>query len=325
MKIKKKLFAMIALCVSFSIFGQTREAGPWWPSEWGPDDQAGASNRITPQKVLEAFSLVQRGEIYELGQIYSNDMPLLGSRTYGLKLLPAGSADGRNRTVGNDEFLAAEVGQVGTQFDGLGHIGQEMEMADGSTERVFYNGFTGREIFSQSGLLDLGVEKIRPIFTRGVLIDVAGYKGVDHLDGDYEITVADVIGALERQGIDTDSITPGDAVLFRTGYGQLWFDDPDTYNGFAPGIGLEVAAWLIEQQVTVTGSDTYATEISTNPDPSLSAPVHQELMMKNGIFNIENMSFETLVADGVYEFLFVATPIRYEGATGSPLRPLAIR
>ncbi len=93
----------------------------------------------------------------------------------------------------------------------------------------------------------------------------------------------------------------------------------------SPGIGLEVAAWLVERKVTVAGSDVYATEISTNPDPTLSAPVHQGLMMKNGIFNIENMTFEELAADSVYEFLFIATPIRFKGATGSPVRPLAIR
>ena len=239
--------------------------------------------------------------------------------------IPGGSAAGANRVIGNDEFLAAEVGQVGTQFDGLGHIGQEMEMSDGRVERVFYNGFTGREIYAQDGLQQLGVEHIKPIFTRGILVDVASYKGVGWLASDYEISRADVLGALASQGIAADSIIPGDAVLFRTGYGQLWDEDPDTYNGDAPGIGLEVAAWLVEQQVTLTGSDTYATEISANPDPTLSAPVHQELMMKNGIFNIENMTFETLVADEVYEFLLVVTPIRYEGATGSPLRPLAIR
>jgi hypothetical protein len=325
MKNYRQRFVYLVLLVSALAAAQTREAGPWWPSIWGGDDQAGASNRITPEKVLQALSLVEHGEIYELGHIYSNDMPLVGTRTYGLKLVPAGSAAGRNKVVGNDEFLAAEVGQVGTQFDGLGHIGQEMEMADGHLERVFYNGNIGREIFAQDGLQRLGIEHIRPIFTRGFLVDVAGYKGVRHLASDYEISRADVLGALERQRIAADSIAPGDAVLFRTGYAQLWHDDPGTYNGDAPGIGLEVAAWLVEKQVTLTGSDTYATEISTNPDSTLSAPVHQELMMKNGIFNIENMTFETLVADAVYEFLFVATPIRYEGATGSPLRPLAIR
>ena len=90
------------------------------------------------------------------------------------------------------------------------------------------------------------------------------------------------------------------------------------------GSGLEVARWLVERKGTVTGSDTSVTEVSPNPTGQ-TIPVHQELMMKNGIFNIENMTFEELAAERAYEFLFVATPIRFEGATGSPLRPLAIR
>ena len=92
-----------------------------------------------------------------------------------------------------------------------------------------------------------------------------------------------------------------------------------------PGIGVEVARWLVERKVTVTGGDTSTNEVSPNPTRGLVIPVHQELMMKNGIFNIENLTFEELAADRAYEFLFVATPIRFKGATGSPLRPLAIR
>jgi kynurenine formamidase len=114
-------------------------------------------------------------------------------------------------------------------------------------------------------------------------------------------------------------------VLFRYGWAQLW-GTPAEYNASAlPGIGLEVARWLVERKVTVTGSDTSVTEVSPSPVRGAAIPVHQELMMKNGIFNIENLTFEELAAERAYEFLFVATPIRFKGATGSPLRPLAIR
>ncbi|MCP5144879.1 MAG: cyclase family protein [Gammaproteobacteria bacterium] len=315
---------VITLLAPLTVAAQSRDAGPWWPSEWGPEDQAGASNRITPEKVLEATSLVKRGKIYELGHVYTNDMPLVGARSYSLRLLPGGDAAGRNGNVGNDEFVAAEIGQVGTQFDGLGHIGAEMKMADGSVQRVFYNGYTAREMNAKDGLRALGVEQLKPILTHGILLDIAGYKGVQRLAPDYEITVADARGALARQGINESAIKPGDAVLFRTGYGPLWYSDTATYNADAPGIGVEVARWLVAKKVTVTGGDTFATEISRNPDPELFGPVHQELMTKNGVFNIENMIFEELVNDGIYEFMFIATPIRYKGATGSPLRPLAI-
>ena len=317
--------AVVSASLVLPAAAQTRSAGPWWPNaEWGPDDQAGASNRITPAKIVQAFSLVREGEVYEIGQVYEDGMPLVGTRTFGMKLLAAAGAAGENRVVYNDEFLATEIGQVGTQFDGLGHVGGEVEFPDGRVERVFYNGYTAAEMNASSGLVELGIEQIKPIMTRGVLIDLPGYKGVGRLERGYEVTLADVRGALSRQGIDEDSLTPGDAVLFRYGWAQLW-GEPAEYAGSTPGIGLEVAAWLVDKQVTIIGSDTSNTEVAPNPDAALVIPVHQELMMKNGIFNIENMTFEALAADEVYEFLFLANPLRIKGATGSPLRPLAIR
>ena len=316
---------LLALLGPAAAIAQSRTEGPWWPHpEWGATDQAGASNRITPAKVLAAMQIVQTGQTYELGHVYEASMPLVGTRTFGMKMLATGAPIGDNRVVYNDEMLAAEIGQVGTQFDGLGHVGAAVDYADGSRQLVLYNGFNAEEMDDKGGLRQLGIEHVRPIITRGILIDVPGYKGVERLEGGYEVTLADVLGALERQGIDADSIEPGDAVLFRYGWAQLW-NDHAAFNGATPGIGFEVSDWLIEKQITVTGSDTSVTEVSPNPDPSLAIPIHQELMMKNGIFNIENMNFEELAADEGWEFLLLANPIRFKGATGSPLRPLAIR
>jgi kynurenine formamidase len=305
---------------------QTREAGPWWPNaEWGAMDQAGASNRITPEKIVAAMRLVEAGRVFEIGQVYERGMPLGGTRDFALRLVPAIEPTGVNRVIYNDEFLASEVGQVGTQFDGLGHVGGEVRYADGSLHRVFYNGYTSAEMNAGTGLRKLGVEHVKPIITRGILVDLPAYKNVQRLEGGYEVTLADVRGALARQGIDERSIAPGDAVLFRYGWAQLW-STPAQYMGAAlPGIGQEVARWLVERKVTVTGGDTSTNEVSPNPTRGLVIPVHQELMMRSGIFNIENMTFEELAAERVYEFLFMATPIRFKGATGSPLRPLAIR
>ena len=317
---------LLTTLLPFAAGAQTREAGPWWPhAEWGAQDQAGASNRITSAKILEALGLVTTGRVYEIGQVYERGMPMGGTRDYALRLVPAIEPAGTNRVLYNDEFLAAEVGQVGTQFDGLGHIGGEVRYADGSLHRVFYNGFTTAEMNAVTGLRQLGVEHVKPIITRGVLVDLPAFKGVARLAGGYEVTLADVRGALARQSIAESSIRPGDAVLFRYGWAQLW-STPAEYNAAAlPGIGLDVANWLVERKVTVTGSDTSVTEVTPSPMRGAAIPVHQELMMKNGIFNIENMTFEELAAERAYEFLFLATTIRFEGATGSPLRPLAVR
>jgi kynurenine formamidase len=317
---------LCALVLPFTVAAQTRESGPWWPNaEWGPMDQAGASNRITPEKIVAALTLAKTGRVYEIGHVYERGMPMGATRDYALRLVPAIEPTGTNRVLYNDEFVAAEIGQVGTQFDGLGHIGGEVRYADGSLHRVFYNGYTTAEMNAGTGLRQLGVEHVKPLITRGVLVDLPAYKNVPRLAGGYEVTLADVRGALARQGIAENSIGPGDAVLFRYGWAQLW-STPAEYNaGSLPGIGMEVARWLVERKITVTGSDTSVTEVTPSPVQGAAIPVHQELMMKNGIFNIENMTFEELAADRGYEFLFLATPIRFEGATGSPLRPLAIR
>jgi hypothetical protein len=180
-----------------SVSGQTRDKGPWWPHpEWGPADQAGASNRVTPEKILEAVSLVSTGKVYELGQVYERGMPLVGQRSYAMFIpgMPTGGPFGDQNLVYNDDFLCTEIGQVGTQFDGPGHIGRRMTMADGSTVDVYYNGFTSDEMEAPYGLRELGVESVKPFITRGILIDVAGYKGVETLPNGYVVTLAGCAG-----------------------------------------------------------------------------------------------------------------------------------
>ena len=318
-----------ALLFLFTVTGlaQTRASGPWWPHPiWGAEDQAGASNWITPEKIVEAVRLVKTGKVYELGQVYEKGMPMFGQRTF--TLLSPGSPThvipSTNRIVANDEFVCGEIGQVGTQFDGPGHVGMRMKMADGTEQDVYYNGFTGAEMYGPYGLQKLGIENVKPIVTRGILVDVAGYKGLPSLPARYEVTLADVRGALVRQGLSESDLRPGDALLFRYGWSKFW-KEPAKYDIDPPGIGLEVARWVAERKVSMVGSDQSGTEVQPSADPKQAYPVHQELMMKNGIFNLENLMLEELARDGVSEFLFVFTPVRFKGATGSPGRPLAIR
>ena len=318
---------VLVLSWSTAAEAQTREKGPWWPHPiWGAGDQAGGSNWITPEKILEASKLVTTGKVYEIGQVYSRDMPLFGDRTYSMFIpgSPTGEPQGENRLIYHDELLVAEIGQVGTQFDGPGHIGARVTMADGTEKDVFYNGHFLEDFKSPYGLQKLGVENIKPIVTRGILVDVAGYKNMPVLPSSYEVRVSDVRGALQKQGISEDSIKPGDALFFRYGWSTHW-NDHDTYNTNPPGIGMEVALWVVEKKASMIGSDHWSTEVIPNPDSRLAFPVHQELITKNGVWNLENMVFDSLVEDQVYEFMFVFTPIRFEGATGSPGRPIGIR
>jgi len=317
--------ALIAWPMS-QVVAQTKEKGAWWPHPiWGAGDQSGGSNWITPDKVVESLKLVKTGKIYELGQIYERGMPLFGKRTYAMFASQSGPG-GTNNLMGHDDFLCAEIGQVGTQFDGPGHIGMRMTMADGSVKDVYYNGFTVQDDMGDDryGLKKLGIENVKPYITRGILMDIAGYKRQETLPNSYEVTTADVQGALKKQGIDESSIKEGDALFFNYGWSKLW-TEPEKYNLNPPGIGLAVAQWVIEKKAAMVGSDSWPTEVWPNPNPDLRVPVHQELITKNGIFNLENMVFDDLIQDGVYEFLFVFTPIRFKGGTGSPARPIAIR
>jgi kynurenine formamidase len=316
----RALMFAAALTLAAPAAAQTRSEGPWWPHpQWGADDQAGASNWITPEKIVEAITLVRTGKVYELGHVYERGMPLLPGRTYTLIIpgAPTMGPFGDQQTIFNDELVIAQIGQVGTQLDGMGHVGRRMRMADGTTADVYYNGFTGAEIYSANGLQRLGVEHLKPIVTRGILIDIARLKGVERLPERYLVTLDDVRKALARQGLDEKDVRPGDALFFNFGWWRLWPQPVLVAMDKHPGISGEVGEWIIGRSPSMVGSDL-----------ALDGPegvAHPELTMKNGIPNLEMMTFEALLADEVSEFLFVLTPLRLKGATGSAVRPIAIR
>ena len=317
--------AAAALCVALAAASASTAtaqtpAGPeWWPSEWGADDERGAANLVTPAKVLEAAALIREGRIYELGREYEFGMPLFGNRHFSLTIpgLPTVISGAENAVVFNDELVSGELGQIGTQFDGLGHVGTEI---DG--DYVFYNGFKLSEFGTSYGLTKLGIENVGALFTRGVLLDVARYKGVERLDPTYIITIEDIEGTLEMQGVD--GIRAGDAVLFHTGWGQLWNVDNDAYGASEPGPGITAIKWLAEKRILLTGADNFAMEAIPGENPARAIEGHQWLLSR-GIYNLENLDLSELAADGVYEFAFIFAPMKLTGATGAPGNPIAVR
>lgn len=296
----------------------------WWPSKWGADDQLGASNHMTPAKTLEAASLIKTGKVYPIGHVYEPDMPLFGQRVWALRIpgAPTGGAFADNKVIWNDEFLATEIGQVGTQFDGLAHIGVEIDGPDNQGEKRFYNGHAMSDIATAYGMTKLGVEHVKPFFTRGILVDVKGLKGATLSAGE-EVTVADIEAALDKQGLSAEEIRPGDAVFFRTGWTDHWITDNETYNGGEPGIGRAAAEWLAEKDVCLVGADSWGVEAVPNPE-GLAFPAHQILLAKNGIYLHESLQFEALAADGVSLFAYIYAPLPLKGATGSPGAPIAV-
>lgn len=294
--------------------------GPrWWPSEWGAGDQRGAANRITPERVRDAARLIREGRVFSLGRLYEHGMPLPGKRHFSLTIpgSPTGGPDGKNQGVYHDDLFSGEIGQVGTQLDGLGHVGVRV-----GGEDLFYNGFKRSEFGTAYGLTKLGIENVGVFFVRGVLADVAGYRGVDRLKPGEVITAADLEGTLKRQGL---SVGEGDALLIRTGHGQLWMQDNAAFAAGEPGFGMEAGRWLCDRKIVLVGTDTWASEVVPPENPDRPFPVHQLLLVRHGLYNLENLDLEELAQAKCYEFAFLFAPLRLKGATGSPGNPVAVR
>lgn len=299
---------LVLSSVSSTAFG---ERGGWYPSPWGANDERGAANLLTNDKVLQATKLIKEGRIYQLGRVYEPEMPLFGDRTYQMRILEIGPL-GKNNLTAHEGYFSGELDQGGTQFDGLGHIG---------VGERFFNGYRHNDLGNEHGLAYLGVENVGPIFTRGILIDLPGYKGVEILEGGYEITAHDLKGALEQQGTE---IHKGDVVLIHTGWGSHWKTDNSAYLLSEPGIGMEAAQYLVDRNIVVVGSDNLGIEVVPNPNGSLAFPVHQLLLTQHGIYLLESIITEELANDDIHEFAFFFAPLRLKGASGSPGNPVAI-
>jgi hypothetical protein len=210
----------------------------WWPHElWGEGDEAGSTNWYTkPEVVLRAVAEADKGKVYKLGHEYNSKMPLFGTRQFVMRIpgTPTGGPFGGNKIVWHDEFVSTEIGQVGTQFDGLGHIGVQIG-PDGEKDQMrFYNGNVASDFSTATGLTKLGIEKLHPIVARGILLDFAGSRGVESMNKGECASMEDVEAALEKQGMADFQFMEGDAILFRTGWESHW-DDPATLMTASPG------------------------------------------------------------------------------------------
>jgi len=283
------------------------------PSVWGADDERGAANLQSAESVLAAARLIRDGKTYELGKVLDGTIPMSPGRTFALNVQRTSGPNGRNQQGGNEETVFTELGQMGTQFDGLAH--QQLGP-------YLYNCVEAEKVARRGGFTRLGVEKAGSFFARGVLLDIAALKGVDMLPDDYMITVADIEAAMTRQNVE---VRKGDAVLIRTGWGRLWAVDNARFIKGEPGIGLEAAEFLVKRNVMIVGSDNWAVEVRPYPDRGLFLPVHGYLLNVNGIYLIENLDLEALARDKANEFAFIVAPLKLRGGTGSSVAPIAVR
>jgi kynurenine formamidase len=296
---------LIAAFVTGVLVSSRLEAQTWQPpadnqrcpSKWGAADQRGSGNHMKPETVLRATRLIRTGQVFELARVLSPAMPFFGTRRLGIETKRTLMNPQSNRRGSNEELVIGEIGQIGTQFDAFSHqtIGEGL-----------YNCLQMADVATRA----LGVE------------NVGGLKGVDTLPDAYEITAQDLEQALQRQAL---TLQPGDAVLIHTGWGRLWGQDNARYVKSDPGIGVAAAQWLVRQDPMLVGSDNWSVEVSPNPDQQLSLPVHQIMLVVNGIHLLENLRLEELAAARVHEFALVVQPLKIQGGTGSTVAPMAIR
>ncbi|MCR2824093.1 cyclase family protein [Microbacterium sp. zg.Y909] len=282
---------------------------------WGEDDEAGAANLLSPEVLLAALTLPRSGEVVQLSQVIGDPKaPRNGAPPQHFMLHDAGdylagakAPSGFQTAV--DHLSWATHGSV-THLDALGHVWYDDQM---------FNGYDHRAARS-NGLRRLGIDKAPPFIGRGVLIDIAKTKGVTRLDPGYEVTAADIEEALQSAG---EALQAGDCVLIRTGWITAWESDDVRYHGDRPGIGLDAAEYLARHDVALVGADNSGVEVIPWA-PGTVCPVHQFLIRDCGIYLLEFLDLEELSRRDATAFLFIASPLRIRGGTGSPIAPVAV-
>jgi kynurenine formamidase len=278
----------------------------WWPSPFGADDQLGMLNHVDEAKRLAALGLVREGRLYDLGRVLDETCPVFPGRYFRQTLVTTAHHANVAMPVGDNRVnwvteIVSGTMQLGTHLDALSHL----QIGDRG-----YNGWTVDELAGPAGMRRLGAETIPQILTKGWLVDVSerglGMGGV--------VSVGD-LGGIEPE--------PGDAVLFHTGWGRSW-DDPETYLSGEPGPGYEVADWLVERGVALSGCDTWSYGPVPAEDPARPFEVPQILNVRHGVFVVENLDTSELAADGVREFALVLTHPKLRGATGAWVSPIAL-
>jgi kynurenine formamidase len=313
------------------VFGMTETLIPapnsitdgWFPSKWGPQDQAGGLNEITAAKRLEAIGLVRWGSVYDLAHVLHQDIPAFPGRTFRQYLTtnyhqvnrrsPLAGPTGLGRNNVNwivEQMLATQ--QMGTHMDGLNHL----QVGDQT-----YNGHRLSDIVEDHGTNRLGIDTLPQIVTRGVLLDIARLRGVGSLGPGEVITVEDALAAAHAANVE---VQPGDAVFFHTGWSSLWDTDNERYAAAEPGPGQDLGHWLADRRIALTGCDTWSYGAYPPEDPDQPFVVPQTLNVRHGIVVVENLRLGEAASAGLTEFLLVISHAKIRGATGAWVCPLAI-
>ncbi|MCW2539988.1 MAG: cyclase family protein [Frankiales bacterium] len=298
-----------------------KELSNW--GRWGSDDELGTINFITPDVRKAAAALVRTGKTFDLGMPFSSAGPQSGGGRFNpihtMTMMPSDGPLFPDGMIASDDVVTMPL-QCATQWDSLAHVGYD---------EALYNGVPGSAVTASKGAIKNSFDKVvNRLITRGVLLDIAGLKGVDRLARSEEITADDLDAAAARQGV---SIQSGDVVMFRTGWYQHFTEGNSAlYLGWeSAGLGISAAAWLHDHEVAAVAGDNFAIECLPAKEEGTSLPVHMVLIRDLGMTLGEMFNFEELAADcnsdGVWEFLFSGIGIKVTASVGSPVTPIAIK
>ncbi len=293
-------------------------------SPWGPEDELGRLNMITPQSRADIMARVSADQVYDLSVDYFVGMPswqAAGDPHYQIWMThtpkgtlvddPLGVGKEMNSHVGYTGSAISMYTHTGTHIDAFNHFGIGGEI---------FNGFSAEEHLGDRGWKKTGAETIPPIVARGILIDVAAAMGVSTLPEAYRITRADIERALRKQ---ETTLRQGDVVLIRTGRMQV-YEDAQAYMTNPPGLGLDAARFLVEDSgAMIIGADNLSFEAFPSEVEDNYIPLHTYLLAQMGVPIMELVYLEDLASDGVYEFAFVGGSLKLRGADASPMRPIA--
>jgi kynurenine formamidase len=275
--------------------------------KWGAEDQRGTANYITPEVVLKATRLVKRGAVYPLAIPLKARAPRWPGRHENWHVATYFNLDGPG--LGSAEDLLMIHTHGSTHIDALSHI-----VVDGKT----YNGVAAGQAIDSTGARRNGIDSLGPLVTRGIMLDFPALHGIDHLEPDHVILPDEVEAAARRQNVAMES---GDALLFRTGWLNVWSKDARVFNERQPGPSREVAIWAGQREIAIMGADNNAVEAYPLAE---ELSLHREFIRNQGGYLMELLDLEKLARDRVHEFMFIASPLNITRGLGSPLTPIAI-
>lgn len=316
------------------VVGWTKGKG-WGP--WPKGDEVGSLNAMTPVTMKAALALVKQGKVYDLGVGYDAESFKWPGHNPGAIMTYRGPEGVRRQ----GDFKAAvdpklnplKIGwhscalfisdNIGTQIDSLGHITE-------GDDNHWYNGFKEADWGGNFGIRKCDATTIPPIITRGVLLDVAGFRKVEALPPNYRITINDLEATMKEQNV---TLKVGDTVMIRTGTCKYWGANGSDHKKIgahdSAGIDLAAAKWLVEQKGAILiGADTTGLEWGPGPDDKDGGfiPVHRYLLIHQGVHIGELHNLEELARERAYEFCYVAMTNKIRGtAAGFAMRPIAIR